>query len=117
MFTTALLTAHYASTLGPCPSLSRACLSTDHHLPPLPSRPAAGRWKPYVVGDFAEGDARKYLEEILKRAGSSATLDDDAWAKVYEVWPSERSEAELWLFWCWLFRVTGLHSSGFMTSF
>ena len=44
-----------------------------------------GFWAPEVIGDFQEGDARKFLEETLRLERSSVTVDDSAWAKVYEV--------------------------------
>jgi hypothetical protein len=98
LFTIALVAAHHAWTLGPCRSLPPICHITDHRYPPLPSRLAEigpGFWKSYVIGDFLESDARKYFGETLIRAGSSATVDDSVWAKVYEVRHSARSEAEL----------------------
>jgi hypothetical protein len=57
-------------------------------LPLLPTCLAAigpGFWAPEVIGDFQEGDARKFLEEMLHLKRSSVTVDDSAWAKVYEV--------------------------------
>ena len=44
-----------------------------------------GFWATEVIGDFKEGDARKFLEETLRLERSSVTVDDNAWAKVYEV--------------------------------
>jgi hypothetical protein len=44
-----------------------------------------GFWSPEVIGIFQEGDARKFLEEELRQNGSNVTVDDSAWAKVYEV--------------------------------
>ena len=44
-----------------------------------------GFWAPEIIGDFQEGDARKFLEETLRLERSSVTVDDSAWAKVYEV--------------------------------
>lgn len=52
-------------------------------LPLLPTRLAAigeGFWASEVIGDFQEGDARKFLEVT-----SGVTVDDSVWAKVYEV--------------------------------
>jgi hypothetical protein len=42
-------------------------------------------WLPSVVGDFREGDAREFLELTLREIGSTARVDDSAWAKVFEV--------------------------------
>lgn len=55
------------------------------HRPTLPLLPTAfgsGYWKPVVIGNFQEGDARMFLEKEL---GSSVAVDDSTWAKVYEV--------------------------------
>ena len=44
-----------------------------------------GFWAPEVIGDFQEDEARNFVEEELRQAQSSVTLDDNAWTKVYEV--------------------------------
>jgi hypothetical protein len=44
-----------------------------------------GFWAPEVIGDFHEGDARKFLEMRLRLKGSNVIVDDIAWAKVYKV--------------------------------
>ena len=44
-----------------------------------------GFWAPEVIGDFREDHARKFLEMRLSLKSSSVTVDDSAWAKVYEV--------------------------------
>ena len=57
-------------------------------MPLLPTCLAAigsGFWAPEVIGDFQEGDARKFLEMRLRLKSSSVTVDDSAWAKVYKV--------------------------------
>ena len=75
-------------------------LAPPAHLPcsrwrtalPRPSCPltchatvGSGFWAPEVIGDFQEGDARRFLEMRLRLKRSSVTVDDIAWAKVYEV--------------------------------
>jgi hypothetical protein len=97
-----------------CPSASALTIITR----PLPSRIAevgTGFWKAYAFGDFAEGDARRYFAEELMRAGSRATLDDDVWAKVYEVRHCARSAAEL-LVVLVLVAVSRLFVSAFVTA-
>ena len=65
-----------------------------HHsiLPLLPTCLAAlgsGFWAPEVIGDFQEGDARKFLEMRMRRKNSNVTVDDTAWVKIYQVWHPE----------------------------
>jgi hypothetical protein len=45
----------------------------------------AGKWQPEVIGDFEQSHARGYLQWKLAQKDSSIVVDDDAWAKVYEV--------------------------------
>ena len=66
----------------------RSTLAHRSTLPLLPTCLAAigsGFWAPEVIGDFQEGDARKFLEAELRKNGDRVTFDDNAWAKVYEV--------------------------------
>lgn len=38
-----------------------------------------------VIGNFAEADAREFLQWKLDRRRNGGKLDDEAWARVYEV--------------------------------
>jgi hypothetical protein len=42
-------------------------------------------WNASVIGDFVEDHAREFLQWKLQKNRQSGTLDDAAWAKVYEV--------------------------------
>ena len=64
-------TAQPWRTAQPCPS----CLAAI----------GPGFWAPEVIGDFQEGDARKFLEMRLRLKSNNVIVDDIAWAKVYKV--------------------------------
>jgi hypothetical protein len=40
----------------------------------------------FVIGDFAEEDARQFFDKCLRQLGQSEVPDDD-WSEVYKVGP------------------------------
>ena len=64
-----------------------ACLPA--HLPACLAAIGQGRWRPQVIGDFTESEARDFLFQQLggvsSNDGKSIDKDDKAWAAVYEV--------------------------------